>query len=355
MGNTGHACASQAVAYNEVLTDQGAWPTEDGRIFVSLDLGEEVRSAELRLLTENTYVLERAGKRWEGCFRMPEGFQYVTLVADGAEVITPWLPIGYGCCKPMNWIEVPAADGEFYQPGAFPRGSVVREYYPSSVTGREESCLVYLPPRYDPRQPLPVLYLQHGFGENETGWIHQGRTNYILDRQIALGECVPMLVVMCNGMVQIGEEYDTEAFPEVLVKDVIPFIEGKYAVIGDKWHRAMAGLSMGSGHTSVTVLTHPELFGYAGLFSGFLRRRRLPEQPHLKALEDPEVFAANYRVFFRAMGDLDPFFEDFVTDDGILADRKITGTIRKVYAGGRHEWQVWRKCLRDFAPLLFRD
>ena len=244
MNTTGHACASQAVAYNEVLTDQGAWALPDGRIQVSLELGEAVRTAELRLLLEDTYQLTRNGTRFEGCFRLPEGFQYVTLAVDGAEVISPFLPIGYGCAKPMNWIEVPAADGDFYQIGDHPHGSVVREYYPASVTGRLESCLVYLPPLWDKAQPLPVLYLQHGWGENETGWIHQGRTNFIMDRLIAEKKCVPMLIVMCNGMVGVNGEYDTEAFPEVLVRDVIPFIEGKYPVKTDKWSRAMAGLSM---------------------------------------------------------------------------------------------------------------
>lgn len=177
--------------------------------------------------------------------------------------------------------------------------------------------------------------------------------NHILDRLIAAGQAEEMLVVMCSGMVQMNGEHNLEIFPQLLVQDVIPFIEQTYRVKKDKWNRAMASLSMGSMHTSMTTMTHPELFGYAGLFSGFLRFIWKEEQPHLAVLNDPEKFAADYRVFFRAMGEDDQFFKWFAEDDVILQNKGIQVT-RKLYPGG-HGWQVWRHCLRDFLPLIFRE
>ena len=138
-----------------------------------------------------------------------------------------------------------------------------------------------------------------------------------------------MLVVMCTGMVNIGGEHNLSIFPEVLVRDVIPFIERTYRVKEGKWNRAMAGLSMGSMHTSMTTLTHPELFGYAGLFSGFMRFIWQEEQPHLAALDNPEKFASDYRVFFRAMGLEDPFFTHFDSDDKLIEDKNSKKIKRK--------------------------
>ncbi len=319
-----------------------------------MELSGNLQHVELALLTGETYSLAWKENAWQADLPLPEGFQYVTLKTDGAEVLTPWLPIGFGAARPINFIEVPAADDSFYQPGNEPHGSVVRDYFSSSVTGNLESCLIYLPPQYDAHQKYPVLYLQHGLGENETSWLHQGRMNYILDHLIAEHKSVPMIVVMCSGMVQIKGQYNYEIFPDYLVQDVIPFIESKYPILSDKWHRAMAGLSMGSMHTSVAVLTYPDLFGYAGLFSGFMRLVWKDEQPHLRILDDPKHFSESYRVFFRAMGRDDGFFNEFLQDDEIIRTKNIFSIDRRVYEG-KHEWQVWRHCLYDFLPMLFQS
>ena len=345
---------SQAVCFNNVLSEQGVFFDEKGICHIRLDLSPSLQTVEISLLSGESYPLAFKENAWQGAFRLPEGFQYIVLKANGADVLSPWLPIGYGACRPINYIEVPAKDSAFYQPKDVPRGTVTHEFFLSSLTGRLESCLVYLPPAFDVNEKYPILYLQHGYGENETGWVYQGRMNRILDSLIAEKKAVPMIVVMCCGMVQLNGEYNTEIFPQVLIQDVIPFIESKYPVRGDKWNRAMAGLSMGSMHTSVATLTHPELFGYAGLFSGFLRFIWKEEQPHLKALDDPEQFAKDYRVFFRAMGTGDEFFHVFLEDDAILEQKGIHSIDRRTY-DGKHEWQVWRKCLRDFLPLLFQE
>ena len=349
-------CASQALSFNPVLSDQGVFYNEDGSVTFRLHLPRTVNHAAIRLMDGPVFALASDGSGLFSCTcRPPAGFNYADVEIDGEVVLSPYLPIGFGASRPINYIDVPGSGDDFYQPCAGPHGAVVQHYYHSGVADAMQSCLVYLPPEYDPETAYPVLSLQHGLGENETGWVHQGRANFILDNLIADGRAVPMLVVMCTGMVNIGGEHNLSIFPEVLVRDVIPFIERTYRVKEGKWNRAMAGLSMGSMHTSMTTLTHPELFGYAGLFSGFMRFIWQEEQPHLAALDNPEKFASDYRVFFRAMGLEDPFFTHFDSDDKLIEEKGVGAAItRRLYPGG-HGWQVWRQSLRDFLPMLFRE
>lgn len=351
---------SQAVAFDPVLGEardaalsQGAQLLPDGRVHVRVAAPQAHAVVLDRFGTE--FPLQKgADGVWDATLDMGRGFLYFFLKVDGADVLSPFFPIGYGCCRPMNFLDVPSPGEDFYEIKDVPHGQVTRRVYPSSVTGKLESCLVYTPPMWDQRKEYPVLYLQHGYGENETGWVQQGKVNWILDNLLAQGKAKEMLVVMGNGMAQVDGRADTLAFPKLLVADLIPFIERAYRVAAGKWRRAMAGLSMGSMHTSVATLTHPELFGYAGLFSGFLR---VPwdhfDNAHLAALDDAAAFARNYRVFFRAMGKADNFWSTFAEDDALMEQKHIAHT-RVVYEG-EHEWQVWRRCARDFLPLIFQD
>ncbi len=134
---------------------------------------------------------------------------------------------------------------------------------------------------------------------------------------------------------------------------LIPFIESRYPVLTDKWHRAMAGLSMGSYQTSLVTLTHPELFGYAGLFSGFLRAIREGDNGHLALLDDKEKFQAAFRVFYRAMGTEDQFFNIFLAEDDLVKEKGVS-MLRRTFPGG-HDWGVWRRCIHDFLPMLFQE
>ena len=123
---------------------------------------------------------------WEGTFDMGTGFLYFFLKVDGADVLCPYMPIGYGCCRPMNFVDVPVADMEGWDDlEGVEHGAVTRRYFYSTVTGKTEICLVWTPPAYDPAKAYPVLYLQHGYGENETGWIYQGHAGRIADRLLA--------------------------------------------------------------------------------------------------------------------------------------------------------------------------
>ena len=294
---------------------------------------------------------------WEGTFNMGTGFLYFFLKVDGADVLCPYLPIGYGCCRPMNFVDVPVADMEGWDDlEGVEHGAVTRRYFYSTVTGKHEICLVWTPPAYDPAKAYPVLYLQHGYGENETGWIYQGHAGRIADRLLAEGKMKEMIIVMGNGMTQGDDMLQGRMlFPQVLLSDLIPFIEKTYPVLTDKWHRAMAGLSMGSYQTSIVTMSHPELFGYAGLFSGFMRAPWPSDapQPHLALAEKPEEFNAAFRVFYRAMGTEDQFFDAFAKDDKWLEGKKLN-IIRETFPGG-HDWTVWRRCIRSFLPRLFAE
>ena len=337
--------------------DQGYEYLEDGRVRVRLKApgAKEVTLDQFGAMHPLARVSD---DMWEGDVNLGRGFQYFFLKIDGCDVLSPYLPIGYGCCRPMNFLDVPVP-GEDQWSGleGIPHGAVTRHYFPSSVTRKHEVCLVYTPPAFDAAKRYPVLYLQHGYGENETGWIYQGRAGRIADRLLYEGRMAEMLIVMGNGMTSGrdgGREQGRMLFPEVLLRDLIPFIEARYPVLQDKWHRAMAGLSMGSFQTSLTTLTHPDLFGYAGLFSGFLRspREGFPNE-HLALLDSPDRFHAAFRVFFRAMGTGDQFFSAFLKDDEVIAEKGVS-MLRRTYPGG-HDWGVWRRCIHDFLPRLFRE
>lgn len=334
--------------------EQGAEILPDGRVHFRI-IAKDAKEVVIDQFG-TLYSLSPSGEgAWEGTFDMGKGFLYFFLKIDGADVLCPYLPIGYGCCRPMNFVDVPVEDMAGWDDlEGVAHGTVTRCYYPSSVTGRHEICLVYTPPAYTPEKAYPVLYLQHGYGENETGWIYQGHVGRIADRLLAEGAMEEMIIVMGNGMARTDDPQDRTVFPRILLTDLIPFIEGRYRVLTDKWHRAMAGLSMGSYQTSITTLTHPELFGYAGLFSGFLRAPWAggADEPHLKPLGDPEAFAKAFRVFYRAMGTEDVYWSSFAADDAYLEDKQLN-IIRETFPGG-HDWTVWRRCIRSFLPRLFR-
>ena len=334
--------------------DQGWEILPDGKVFVRI---RAPRAREVVLDQFGTlHPLQPASdpEYWEGTVDLGLGFKYFFLKIDGADVLNPYLPIGYGCSRPMNFLDIPVPGEDWDAPEGVPHGSVARWTYPSSVTGKLEVCLVWTPAGYDPARAYPVLYLQHGYGENEIGWVYQGHLARIADRMLAAGEIREMIIVMGNGMASSPDPRKSFGlFPRILLADLIPFIESHYRVLIDKWHRAMAGLSMGSFQTSITTLTHPELFGYAGLFSGFLRSPFPGSNDHLALLDDPAAFHSAFRGFYRAMGTEDQYFDSFAGDDAFIAEKQVA-MIRRTFPGG-HDWSVWRRCIHDFLPLIFQD
>ncbi len=378
-----------ALAFNDMLEFQGAVPAvlqnDDGSVTLQI-AAPNATKVEFKIV--ETLVPAEKGDDgiWRCTYTEKTAINYVQLLIDDVPVITPLLPISYGYSRPYNFVElpVPANDGsssDFYAVKDVPHGAVRRQYFHSSVTGRTESILVYTPAEYDenPDKKYPVLYLQHGHGENETGWTYSGKVNFIMDNLIAEKKAVPFVIVMANGMVQVDADtvepgpmvvpgsrkiVDFMQFPRFILDDIIPYVEKTFHVRTDKAGRAMAGLSMGSFHTSRTTLANPDMFCAAGVFSGFMSnfmegsfldsvKRPEGNNDHLAILDDAEKANAAFKPFFRAMGENDPFFEVFKKDDELCAAKGFN-PVRKVYPG-THDWNVWRLCIRDFAQMIFKE
>ena len=330
----------------------------DGTLTFSL-LFHRASSVQIRFFSTPPQELSlvRDGELWRGNIFAGTGLIGLQVIVDGQEVLSPMLPIGFGGNLPMNMLEVPE-EGAVIGPTAVPHGSAVNDYFESAVSGKLERICVYLPPDYPTsNRKYPVLYLQHGHGENETVWVNQGRMNFIADQLIAAGRAVSTIVVMCNGMMCVEEEDGvrlgyTGEFPRMLLEEVIPFIESRYRVYSDAGQRAMAGLSMGSIQTSIVTLNHPELFSHVGLFSGFVQDPLTGYAEHLEP-EKLERYRNSFKLYFRAIGDQDPYLPNFLSDDELLSRYGIDCE-RRIYPGG-HEWKVWQHCFHDFYQLLFQE
>lgn len=301
------------------------------------------------------------------------GFHYYNLVVDGVSVADPASDSFFGVSKMSSGIEIPEKGVDFYTVQNVPHGQVSSKWYFSKATNAWRKFYIYLPPGYDTnlKKKYPVLYLQHGGGEDETGWVKQGNVDIILDNLIAQGKAVPMLIVMENsnavkpsetGRMNMGGAPGSNqwmagpsTFKEVLLNDLIPFVDQTFRTISDRDHRAMAGLSMGGFLTVNTVFEYPETFGYLGAFSGGMR---LTPEDNLKTqyngtLSDPAAFNHKFKIFFQSIG----------TAEGPWPKVKLTNEmltkagINNIYfesPGTAHEWLTWRRSLHAFAPLLFK-
>jgi enterochelin esterase-like enzyme len=295
------------------------------------------------------------------------GFHYYWLLVDGVAVNDPASETFFGYGKPTSGVEVPEKGVDFYDPKDVPHGEVRARWYRSAVTGQWRRAYVYTPPDYDaPGRPrYPVLYLQHGAGEDERGWTAQGRMNFILDNLIAAGKARPMLVVMDRGyatrtgapaaQAKGGPFGPGSAFEDVVLKDLIPLIDATYRTLPDRQHRAMAGLSMGGAQTLQIALRHLDQFAYIGSFSGALFGTFDAKTSYGGAFADPAAFNAKVRLLWLGAGSGEP---RFAKSARILHETLDRSGIKSVYIespGTGHEWQTWRRALYDFAPRLFRE
>ncbi|MBI4874904.1 MAG: esterase [Acidobacteria bacterium] len=277
------------------------------------------------------------------------GFHYYSLVIDGFPCNDPASETFFGWAKQTSGLEVPDPGLDFYDAKNVPHGDVRMHWYRSKVTGALRRAFVYTPPGYDakPKLRYPVLYLQHGSGESERGWTAQGRANFILDNLIAAGKAKPLIVVMDHGYAMRAGETPkegargNEAFGEMVVNDLVPAIDAAYRTLPRRNQRAIAGLSMGAGQALAIALAHPGKFAHAGAFSGAGR-----------GLDAKAAGAAKFSLLWIGCG----------TEDRLHAGSKAihealdqAGVKHVWFEGpGSHEWQVWRKHLAAFAPLLFR-
>jgi enterochelin esterase-like enzyme len=323
-----------------------------------------------------TYNLTRDEKGlWAGTTEPQDpGFHYYSLVIDSVSVADPNSDSFFGTGKMSSGIEIPEKGVEFYSVKEVPHGDISAKWYFSKTTNAWRKFYIYCPPGYDRdiNKKYPVLYLQHGGGEDETGWVKQGRVDVILDNLIAEKKAVPMLIVMENsnaikpgetgrGMMMGGAPGSNEwmsgpsTFKEVLINDLIPFIDKTYRTIANREHRAMAGLSMGGFLTVHTVLEHPATFAYIGAFSGGMRVSSSDDITTIYHgnLSNPNAFNKKFKVFFQSIGTDEGPWPRVKQNHEVLQKKGI----KNVYfesPGTAHEWLTWRRSLHAFAPLLFR-
>jgi len=333
------------------------------------------------------------------------GFHYYTLHIDGAVVADPSTVTFFGGGWWNSGIEIPepSTAGDYYQVKDVPHGHVSQQRYYSKVTGQWRRSFIYTPPDYhtNTKARYPVLYLLHGWGEDETGWFRQGHVDAIVDNLIAGGKAKPMIIVMDNlnavkpgesatifaarGMVPApasapapppdpnaqfgrgpalgrgaappgrgGGGLGRPTFTEMMLTDLVPMVEKTYRVLPGRENRAMAGLSMGGAQTFTTTLNNLDKFAYIGGFSGSCGGRGGSFDAKTTcggAFADPPAFNKKVKVLFLGIGSVEgqgtKNFSDALTQAGV----------HNVYfesPGTAHEWLTWRRCLSDFAPRLFR-
>lgn len=293
------------------------------------------------------------------------GFHYYWFVVDGLNVNDPGSETYFGWGRQTSGIEVPDPDGDFYQPRAVPHGDVRERLYESTVTGAWRRAYVYTPPGYEANVETryPVLYLQHGAGENATSWTKQGAANLILDNLIAAGKARPMIVVMDTGYATRpgatpvqrpnGPPQVPNAFEEVMITDLVPLIDATYRTLRDRDNRAMAGLSMGGGQTLQITSNNLGLFAWIGSFSAPLRNFDLKTSMN-GVLTDAAGFNRRVRLLWIGSGTGETAIHEAASQlHGALEAAGIRH-VRFESAGTAHEWQTWRRSLADFAPRLFQ-
>lgn len=287
-----------------------------------------------------------------------------TFVVDGVRMCDPSnVYINRDVASVMNILITDGDRGDLYKVNDVPHGSVKRCWYDSPTLGKQRRMTVYTPAGYEQgKEKYPVLYLLHGAGGDEEAWMTLGRTSQIMDNLIAKGQCRPMIVVMTNGnpwqqaapgesaagMVQPAMKFDPsqKSFEEAF-GDVISYVESNYRTIRKKEARAVAGLSMGGGHSFNISRMYPDKFDYVGLFSAAVRN-----------VEDPEVAASlaaqrdkGFKLYWIACGNTDFLYQANRDYMKYLDSIGFPYVYRE--SDGGHIWRNWRIYLSEFAPMLF--
>ena len=356
-------------------------------VVISLGLGGATRGGTpLVKDAEGNWVVTSAGP-------MEEGFHYYHLTIDGGVFNDPGTLNFYGSTRWESGIEIPAHDQDFYALKDVPHGNVVQVLFPSKSTNTSRRAFVYTPPGYEKDQSTkyPVLYLQHGWGEDETAWSNQGHANLIMDNLIAAGKIKPFIIVMTYGMTNEGFRPGGGArpaapagqaaagaanrptppagqapaagaaaaerparpagggmggmmnngFETVLVDELIPYVDTHFRTMADQAHRAMGGLSMGGMETHSITLARPDVFSnYCLLSGGTYSYDEIKDNPNVK-------------LIFMSCG-------SFENPDGVknaaaaLKEAGFKNAVAFVSEGTRHEFQTWRRSLYEMAPLLFK-
>jgi enterochelin esterase-like enzyme len=364
------SATSQAPKTPEGITEdfQPASTNQSGRAYPQVNsqgrvkfriVAPEAKSVSCTFRDSTEFVKGEDGA-WIGYTRpLDEGFHYYMIKIDGAEVPDPNSKYFFGANRWGSAVEVPAHDADFYALKNVPHGQVREVTFHSPSTNSERRAFVYTPPGYDldSVKRYPVLYLQHGYGENEYGWSVQGHAGVIMDNLLAEQKTKPFLIVMTYGMTndtRMGgiRDFDIRPFQTVLCEELIPFIDAQFRTIADQLHRAMAGLSMGGMETRTITLARPDLFSHIALFSG--------GSIAVGDIQDLDAFKKQNRLVFVSYGG---------HEVGGNSPRRggdpqaATQGLREVGVNAHyyvspktgHEWQSWRRSLRELAPQLFQE
>ncbi|MTK54356.1 alpha/beta hydrolase-fold protein [Paludibacter sp.] len=296
------------------------------------------------------------------------GFHYYSLVIDGVKVVDPASETFYGMGRMASAIDIPEKGAGFYEVKDVPHGALSSQYYFSKVTNSWRRLFVYTPAGYDVNAKVkyPVVYIQHGGGEDERGWAVQGKTDIILDNLIAEGKAKPMIVVISNGNVTTGKggggysNAAMAAFKEEMTKNIVPFIDKTYRTLADVNHRALCGLSMGGGQAFYVGLGSLDCFSSVGVFSsGIFGGIANPNGKVFDAdkeipglLSNSKSFNQKLKLFYVSVGEQDPRFEFTKKEVKKFQDSGLR--VQFASFPGDHEWQVWRKSLHDFASRVFK-
>jgi enterochelin esterase-like enzyme len=299
------------------------------------------------------------------------GFHYYWFIVDGLRVNDPGSESYFGYGRPTGGIEIPVTGEDFFNVKNFPHGDIREHWYYSDVTGKWRRAFIYTPPDYDmnPGKRYPVLYLLHGAGENERGWSFQGHLSFIMDNLIAVGEAVPMIVVMDNGYATAKDASPApagfsmkamtkmaETLEQVYLKDIIPSVDKFYRTKPDRANRAMAGLSMGGLQTMLIGLNHLEMFSYYGFFSAAIIGDIMdnPGTAFNGAFTDAGSFNKKVKLLWFGAGSGETQFINMMNDSRKKLDELGIKSTSYISQGTFHEWHTWRRDLKEFAPLLFK-
>lgn len=352
-------------------------------------VNSQTRQAMFRVAapTAKKVQVDLAGKRYEmtrndrgiwTCISDPQvvGFHYYSIWIDSVAVMDRNTEAYFGSNWESSGIEIPEGqEGDYYRFNKnIPHGQVRSIYYWSEINGMERHCNVYVPAEYEqnPTKKYPVLYLLHGWGEDENGWSNQGHMANIMDGLINSGKAVPMIVVMDCGDVKTNPNVRTASgtVTDIYIKDLIPYIDKSFRTKTDRLNRAMAGLSRGGMQTTMTVFNNPDKFAWVGTFSGFFMggmRMGAPgaagaaQQPSMTqqiesafngVFKDAAAFNKQYKLLFISTGT-----EENSPKTQVEALKKygISNIVFHESQGTAHEWLTWRRALNDFAPRIFKQ
>ena len=331
----------------------------------------ESRQAMFKVFAPHAQVVEvdLAGKKYQmnkddkgfwTCTSDPQvvGFHYYAIRIDSVAVMDRGTESFFGSNWENSGIEIPEGpEGDYYRFNKnISHGQIRHIEYWSEVNGLERPVNVYVPPGYEKQsdKKYPVLYLVHGWGEDENGWSVQGHMANIMDGLIAAGKAIPMIVVMPSGDIKTSPDIRevTGNITDVYIHDLIPFIDNTFRTHTDREHRAMAGLSRGGFQTCMTVFNNMDKFAWMGTFSGFFTRPDTPiEEAFNGAFKDADAFNGQMNLLFISTGTEERNPKERVEE---LKAYGIQNIVFHESQGTAHEWLTWRRALYEFAPRIFK-